>query len=562
MRLSFFHVKNFRSIIEADFPLSDVTVLIGKNNEGKSNILKAFTIAMRILEGHSDVRIGKRFVESYETYKWARDYPKNLQVGGKKKKTDRVTTFVLTFKLDSSEVESFRKEIGNTLNGELPIEIKIGPTDNPSIKVVKKGKGSKSLNTHSQKIASYISKLISYNSIPAVRTKEDSYRVVDSLVRRELDKLSDNKEYREALQVLDELRKPVLESISTNIKNVLIGFLPSIKSVTVNTFDRNSYRIRYYESSILIDDGQNTDLEDKGDGVKSLVTLGLLQNQWIRGGASVVAIEEPESHLHPEAINRLRETLYSLAINNQVIITTHNPLFVNRENLSSNIIVDKGKAAVAKSIRSIREVLGVRISDNLFDAKLAILVEGITDEKSLKAIFMDRSSRIAQAINEHSLVFLPLKGVKNLGYYVNMFRSLVASFFCILDGDNAAKQEIAALTKNKTLMPNEYASIAISGHNNETELEDTYEISLYSALMKDKYGVDVTVGGFKRKDKKWSDKLEALFKSYGKLYDKDLEETIKNEIAELVDKQKGKGIIISDADSFISNLVVEIEARI
>lgn len=56
MILSSFHVKNFRSIVEADFPLSKVTVLLGKNNEGKSNILRAFTIAMRVLESHSDFR--------------------------------------------------------------------------------------------------------------------------------------------------------------------------------------------------------------------------------------------------------------------------------------------------------------------------------------------------------------------------------------------------------------------------------------------------------------------------------------------------------------------------
>jgi len=115
----------------------------------------------------------------------------------------------------------------------------------------------------SEKIATYISRLISYNSIPAVRTENDSLRVVDNLVRRELDKLSENKEYKEALQVLEELRKPVLDSISNTIKTVLVDFLPSIKSVTVRAYDRRNYRIRPYESSISINDGQNTDLEDR-----------------------------------------------------------------------------------------------------------------------------------------------------------------------------------------------------------------------------------------------------------------------------------------------------------
>lgn len=559
MLLSSFHVKNFRSIVEANFPLSQVTVLLGKNNEGKSNILRAFTIAMRILESHSDERTRKRIVETSEVYRWDHDYPKSLQVGGKKKKVDRLTTFVLVFKLDADEINSFHREIGHVLNGELPIEIKIGPLNSPTIKVVKKGLGSKPLNAKSKKIATYISKLISYNSIPAVRTETDSYQVVDSLVRRELDQLSENKEYKEALKVLENLRKPVLESISLNIKNVLADFLPGIKSVTVNAYDRRNYRMRPYESSISIDDGQDTDLEDKGDGVKSLVTLGLLQNQWIKGGASVVAIEEPESHLHPEAINRLRETIYALAKTNQVVITTHNPLFVNREDIRSNIIVDKGKAKVATNVRSIRDVLGVRISDNLFDAKLAILVEGTTDELSLKAILSDRSCAIKKAIDEHLLVFLPLRGVKNLGYYVNMFRSLVASFYCILDGDAPAQQEVKLLLSNKVLMPNEYNSVLIPGYKNGTELEDTYDVSIYSSYIRDHHGVDVTQPRFGRKDMKWADKLQDIFVASGKIFDKDTEETIKNDIAAIVAGKQGKNVISVEAEPLIAGLVTTIE---
>jgi len=51
--------------------------------------------------------------------------------------------------------------------------------------------------------------------------------------------------------------------------------------------------------NVVIDDGTPTNLEYKGDGVKSLVALGLLKNKRAHPGASIIAIEEPESHLHP-----------------------------------------------------------------------------------------------------------------------------------------------------------------------------------------------------------------------------------------------------------------------
>lgn len=72
---------------------------------------------------------------------------------------------------------------------------------------------------------------------------------------------------------------------------------------------------------------------------------------------SVVAIEEPESHLHPESARQLYETIMTLSESHQVVLTTHSSLFVNRTNLKENIIVNNGKATPVKKIKEIREVL-------------------------------------------------------------------------------------------------------------------------------------------------------------------------------------------------------------
>ena len=51
MELVNFSVTNFRSITTAHkITISGTTILIGKNNEGKSNILKGLDIAMTILQ--------------------------------------------------------------------------------------------------------------------------------------------------------------------------------------------------------------------------------------------------------------------------------------------------------------------------------------------------------------------------------------------------------------------------------------------------------------------------------------------------------------------------------
>ena len=49
MKLVEFSVTNFRSITHK-IKLQDMTVLVGKNNEGKSNLLTALNVAMRNIE--------------------------------------------------------------------------------------------------------------------------------------------------------------------------------------------------------------------------------------------------------------------------------------------------------------------------------------------------------------------------------------------------------------------------------------------------------------------------------------------------------------------------------
>lgn len=55
MKLINFSVTNFRSITKAHkIELDNVSTLVWKNNEWKSNILKALNISMNILKAHWD----------------------------------------------------------------------------------------------------------------------------------------------------------------------------------------------------------------------------------------------------------------------------------------------------------------------------------------------------------------------------------------------------------------------------------------------------------------------------------------------------------------------------
>lgn len=566
MELKTFTVQNYRSITSAnDLQLSQVTILLGKNNEGKSNILRALSCSMQILERLS--QRGKKLSEQrpvYEdVYEWGRDYPKTLQDTGRKKLTDKYSVFTLEFRLSGSEIDSFRKEIGNNLNGCLFIRIKIGHDNIPHVYVVKRGKGSVALNAKSDKIATYIGKLIRYNYIPAIRTERDSYSVINDLVSEKLSVLELNREYRDAVETIKRLQAPVLVDVSKDIDNVLKKFIHNLSSVRVELNSRDDRRFargRYWDSTIYINDGQETDLSEKGDGVKSLVTLGLLQNNWRNNGASIVAIEEPESHLHPEAINELRSTIYALASSSQVIVSTHNPLFVNRDDISANIVVNHGKASKARSLMEIRDVLGVNISDNLCDAELFLIVEGETDLISLSAIMSGRSKKIKSALDNKRLSIMPVGGTGNMPVHVNMCNHLVGKLFVYVDSDDAGKSAITVLETKNLLAQSDYLMCKCDDMK-KSEFEDVVNVDCYKGQILKKYGVNIEQDAFKNKSLIWSDRVKRVFENSGKLWNEDIETKLKYLVANCVAKSPDVAIR-TEAEANISSLIIAIEQRL
>jgi AAA15 family ATPase/GTPase len=81
MKLANFSVSKFRSITTAHkIQFSQVTTLIGKNNEGKSNFLKALQVAMQLIHSHANEETTRRrvFTGDRSPYQWIRDYPIQL----------------------------------------------------------------------------------------------------------------------------------------------------------------------------------------------------------------------------------------------------------------------------------------------------------------------------------------------------------------------------------------------------------------------------------------------------------------------------------------------------
>src|ERR1700730_14413138 len=142
MLLVSFSVTNYRSITTAyKFPVKQATILIGPNNEGKSNILRALVSALGALKsfGGSKISGGRMRVGNYasrDVYSWSNDFPISLQ----NKTPDGESIFNLEFRLTASEVEEFYAEVKSSLNGTLPIQLTLG-NKQPGFRVNKRGPG-------------------------------------------------------------------------------------------------------------------------------------------------------------------------------------------------------------------------------------------------------------------------------------------------------------------------------------------------------------------------------------------------------------------------------------
>ena len=514
MQLVNFSATNYRSITTAHrIAFSNVTVLIGKNNEGKSNLLRALEAAMLLLQRHATFetrKVRRTLLGEQDPYIWKRDFPIQLQ----SRRVSTQTILKLEFLLDDNECLEFKQEIGTSLNGSLPLEIKVGKDQEPTIRLVKSGKGTKALTSKSAAIARFIAGRIYFNYIPAIRTDSATIDLISSMLSRELRALENDGRYLQALETIAALQQPILDELAERVQGPLKEFLPSIKSVKLEISELSRRYSLRQNVNVVVDDGTPTSLEHKGDGVKSLAALGLLKSKNAQPGASILAIEEPESHLHPAAIHQVNDIIQSIAETSQVIITTHNPLFVDRINIKSNIIVTEGAATPARSIASIRDLLGIKASDNLTHANYALVVEGVEDAIALKSLLPALSEKIGRALKNNSLIIEPIGGAGNLSYKLSLLKNSLCATHTLLDNDEAGRSAYAKAEKDSLVSVASCTFITCNGMAN-AEFEDCLELDVYKDDVLEEMGVDLTSKKFRGKGK-WSERIRTTFLDQGK----------------------------------------------
>lgn len=558
MRLSSISISRYRSINDANkIALGSYTALIGANNEGKSNILRALNLAMSIIQYHGEAKaVGRagfiNIIRERGSYEWSRDFPIGLQGKPKGSKETRIR---IDFQLDDADAQEFTDLTGSTIDGNLPIEITIGESLKPNIQIKKQGPYSENIKSKTVEICNYISSKIFVNYIPSVRTKSETARIVSELLGSQMNDLEKDPAYQNAIDQIRDLQAPILARISEEIKSNLQSFVPNVKDVKIFAESRRIMRAVSREPEIIIDDGTPTLLEYKGDGIQSLVALSMFQNAGSDDRTCIYAVEEPESHLHSGAIHELRHKIIALSASAQVIVSTHSPIFIDRSALACAVLVRGGVATKAKNVDEIREALGVRVSDNLKSAEFVIYVEGDNDIPFVSKIIA-RSPKLTYLAAQKRLVIQGMGGGTNIRLFASGARNDVIGFHFLVDNDDAGREGVERAEREGLIRPSNYNLMSYPGFA-QSEAEDLIDPNVYRSVILEEFGVTLDRASFNG-NRKWSDRMAAAFLANGKIWNKPIEIKVKNHVSNALKDHDGN-VFKTQSEPLLETIIETLE---
>ena len=266
--------------------------------------------------------------------------------------------------------------------------------------------------------------------------------------------------------------------------------------------------------------------------------------------------------MHSGAIHSLVDVIHKISENRQVIITTHNPLFVQQNRVSSNVIVDGGTARTAKSIAEIRSILGVLPSDNLRNARFVLVVEGEDDKISLSKILPCYSTSIGQVLNNNTLVIKSLGGASNLSHDLADLKNSFCQYVVLLDNDTAGI-EAAEKAIGQGLLTLAQIRYTICQGSPEAEFEDCINPLIYKNAVLEKFNIDIGVSEFKS-NRKWSERMKNVFLSKGVRWTDQVEKQLKLLVAETIPSEIDsiEDVLILQKSGFMNGLAAVIENMI
>ena len=286
-----------------------------------------------------------------------------------------------------------------------------------------------------------------------------------------------------------------LETEFNQITGLMRKNVPNLEKIMPSVVCNWGSLVKFDLSLKFSSDNYDIPISNKGTGFKRLLMVAYFEYlaQKTTKKYQIFGIEEPETFLHPELQNELLESIISLSESSQFFITTHSPVFAGATK-NSNIVVVKKENELSNYLNFESEddildivikELGIRPNYNLLNDnyKKAVFVEGSGDVKFWEHAF----TKINGGIPEDILI-IPCGG-EQVEFFVNaaLCRKINRKFIFILDSDKGATDYESKLADKAVLI----AKVAELGGEfdilRKREIENYYSKAAIQRLLGEEY---------------------------------------------------------------------------
>jgi len=202
-------------------------------------------------------------------------------------------------------------------------------------------------------------------------------------------------------------------------------------------------------------DGVDKALEKRGSGIRRLLMVAFFEYLAEEGEEKeanfIFGIEEPENDLHPGLQRELAQSFRQLAdLGYQIIVTSHSPVFAGASPMEDlTLIIRKG--GIARAIQQpeldtseIAEELGVEPADQITGYKACVFVEGKSDIMFWKTVAskLKEGGHIEANFEDKGIGFIPVGG-SNLKHWIDIraMKRLNRRFGAVVDSDRKSQTD-------------------------------------------------------------------------------------------------------------------------